>query len=154
MQNRVAALRPLLAGTSAVIDTVDPGYVLRVADDALDALLFERLVAQGRGAGDPALLRQALALWRGPVADGLGGTALARMSAGLAEQRLAALEECIELELAAGLPDTAVDELRRLVAEHPRRERFVGQLVVALARGGQRAEAAAVYQRSARRRPR
>src|ERR687889_345603 len=49
--------------------TRSPGYLLRAGDDEIDAARFERLLNDANAA-DPAraalLLREALALWRGP----------------------------------------------------------------------------------------
>src|SRR6516162_1080808 len=60
-----------------VLVTQDPGYVLRVADDQVDALRFQALarrahgdLAEGRPAAAAAGLADALALWRGdPLAE-------------------------------------------------------------------------------------
>jgi hypothetical protein len=50
---------------------VAAGYAPRVGEDDVHAWRFERLVDQATTAADPderlALLRDALALWRGPV---------------------------------------------------------------------------------------
>ncbi|MGI9609487.1 MAG: AfsR/SARP family transcriptional regulator [Acidimicrobiia bacterium] len=54
-----------------VLLTRSPGYVLAASEDAIDAVQFEKLVAEGRALGetDPAaaslVLGEALALWRG-----------------------------------------------------------------------------------------
>jgi DNA-binding SARP family transcriptional activator/tetratricopeptide (TPR) repeat protein len=154
VQNAVAGLRAVLgrAGAADAIETHETGYLLRVGPDQLDALVFEQLVDRARAAaadgdrgGAAAALRQALGLWRGPVLAGLGGHLAEVRATRLEEKRLAVLEEVIELELAAGAHARLVSELRGLVTEHPLRERFVGQLMVALYRGGRQAEALAAY---------
>jgi DNA-binding SARP family transcriptional activator/tetratricopeptide (TPR) repeat protein len=145
VRNRVAGLRSVLTRKGGFIDTDGDGYRLRVGPGELDAAVFEELAARGRAAGDARLLRDALALWRGPALAGLGGEALGRDAARLEEQRLAVVEECLELELAAGGPDRLVDELAALVAAHPFRERLVGLWMTALYRCGRRAEALAAY---------
>jgi DNA-binding SARP family transcriptional activator/tetratricopeptide (TPR) repeat protein len=159
VQNAVAALRAVLSrvGAADAIVTHGSGYLLRVDPDQLDSLVFERLVERARGladGGDPpgatAALREALALWRGPVLAGLGGQLSELEATRLDEKRLVSLEEVIELELAAGGHARLVSELRALVAEHPLRERFAGQLMVALYRGGRQAEALAAYHDLAR----
>ncbi|MCA1670733.1 MAG: tetratricopeptide repeat protein, partial [Actinobacteria bacterium] len=66
----------------------------------------------------------------------------------LEELRLAATEERIELQMAAGRHADLVGELEALVAQHPLRERFHGQLMLALYRSGRQAEALAAYQRA------
>ncbi|MGC9670434.1 AfsR/SARP family transcriptional regulator [Planosporangium sp. 12N6] len=144
-QNRVATLRSTLSRFGGVIDTGPSGYRLRLGPHELDATLFDDLVDRGRARADPTLLRQALDLWRGPALAGLGGAVLEREAARLEEHRLAVLEECLGLELAAGQHDRVAAELGPLVAEHPLRERLVGQLMVALYRCGRQAEAIDAY---------
>jgi DNA-binding SARP family transcriptional activator/Flp pilus assembly protein TadD len=145
VRNRVAELRGVLTREGGFIDTEGDGYRLRIGPGELDAAVFEELARQGRTAGDARLLRDALARWRGPVLAGLGGAVLSRDAARLEEQRLAVLEECLELELAAGGPDRLVDELAAAVAQHPLRERLVGLWMTALYRCGRRTEALAAY---------
>src|SRR6187200_556976 len=72
VQVHVSRLRKALGDAEAVA-TTPAGYRLRVRRDELDAERFERGVEAGRralGAGSPdqaaVLLREALALWRGP----------------------------------------------------------------------------------------
>ncbi len=145
VQNRVAALRSVLTPAGGFIDTADDGYLLHVRPGELDTHVFDDLVARGRAAGDPAVLRRALGLWRGPALSGLDSPVLAREAAALDEQRLAVVEDCVELELAAGRPAELVDELETLVADHPLRERLVGQLMLALHRSGRSDAALAAY---------
>ena len=145
VRNRISVLRGLLTRHGGLIDTDRAGYRLRVRPGELDAAVFDDLVARGRAAADPVPLRQALALWRGPVLDGLAGTALAAEAAALTERRLVAWEECLELELAAGRHAGLVPELRDLVDRHPTRERLVEQLMVALHRSGRRDGSVAAY---------
>jgi DNA-binding SARP family transcriptional activator/tetratricopeptide (TPR) repeat protein len=145
VRNRVAALRAVLTRFGGFIDTQESGYVLRVGPGELDAEHFDELAARGREARDPATLREALALWRGPVLAGIGSEPLRRAAAALEEKRLVALEECVDLELATGRPAAMVAELRAAVGENPLRERLVGQLMSTLYRVGQRDEALDVY---------
>jgi DNA-binding SARP family transcriptional activator/tetratricopeptide (TPR) repeat protein len=145
VQNRVANLRAVLTRAGGFIDTADSGYLLRVGPGELDAAVFDDLVERGRAAADPAPLRQALALWRGPALSGLGGAVLAGEAAALEERRLAACEDCFDMELAGGRHADLVPEIRALVAAHPVRERLVAQLMTALHRGGRDAEAQEVY---------
>ena len=130
-----------------------PGYLLQVALGQVDRDRFEALVASGYGAGRrkrrggrgcPA--RRARALARTPLADfryqPFAQTEIARLE----ELRLVALESRIEIDLAAGLAAELVGELEALVGAHPLRERFRGQLMLALYRAGRQAQALAVYQ--------
>ena len=132
------------------------GYSLQLDAGQLDADRFEALVAEGRGAmrvGDAriaaARLREALGLWRGPPLADFVYEAFAQSEiARLEESRLAALEERIEAELVLGEHASLVGELEALVREHPLRERFIAQLMLALYRAGRQAEALDVYQRA------
>jgi DNA-binding SARP family transcriptional activator len=132
------------------------GYAVALQAEELDSHRFERLVEQGRAdhaaGGDCVLaLRQALALWRGPAFAGLDGVPMLRERASrLEELRLAALELRIDADLAGGRHAELVPELSALAAEHPLREWFHAQLMLALHRSGRQAEALAAY-REARR---
>jgi tetratricopeptide (TPR) repeat protein len=146
VQNAIGALRTKLIKAGGVIDNTGAGYAVRVGRDELDAVVFDRMVTEARAAGDAKLMRAALARWRGPALAGLGGGGpLARAVAELEEARLAVLEDCLDLELAAGRHESAVAELSALVTDHPLRERLVGQLMTALQRSGRADEAEAVY---------
>ncbi len=146
-RNRVSALRRRLTPGGGFVDTDEAadGYRLRVAPGELDLDRFEDLVEVGRTVGDPSLLRKALALWRGPALAGMDGSCLRRAAGRLDEQRLAAVENCLALQVAGREHGAAVVELAALVAEHPLRERLVGLLMTALAGCGRREEALAVY---------
>jgi YVTN family beta-propeller protein len=136
------------------ISTRPPGYALAVEPEAVDATRFERLVSDARArvvAGDvdgaARLLREALALWRGPALDGVELESAARIEVGrLEELRLAAQMDRIDCELSLGLHEELIAELETLVAEHPLRERLRGQLMLALYRAARQADALRVYQ--------
>src|SRR5829696_9085395 len=59
----------------------------------------------------------------------------------LGELRAVALEHEIEAQLLLGRHEEAIPVLRQLIADHPLRERFRAQLMVALYRSGRQAEA-------------
>ncbi len=130
------------------------GYRLAVAPDELDAMRFERLAAEGRGAlagDDPAtattLLREALEIWRGSALADVADEAYARDEAiRLEELRQGTLEQRVWADLALGRHGEVVEELRALVAEYPLREILWEQLMLALYRCGRQAEALRVYQ--------
>ena len=136
-----------------ILVTAPPGYLLRVAAEAVDLTEFERLVARGRVAlstGDPAraaiALDAALALWRGPVLDDLADEGFVQVEARrLDELRLAAREIRAEAALARGGEPELVPELLTLVNEHPFRERPHALLMRALAGAGRQAEALEVF---------
>ena len=130
-----------------------PGYLLRVAGDDTDALLFEAMVRDGRrafAAGDPegaaSRLTEALGLWYGrPLAD-VPPTPLVEAEAErLGELRLSADELRITAELALGGHDQAVAGLRLLLADHPLREGLWLLLMRALDGAGRHAEALEAY---------
>jgi DNA-binding SARP family transcriptional activator len=129
--------------------TRSPGYVLHVEPSELDSDCFERLVGQARAAAPATAaekLREALALWRGPPLGDLAYEPFARTEiVRLEELRLVALEERIDADLACGRDASLVGELEMLVAEHPLRERFRGQLMLALYRAGRQADALSAY---------
>ena len=159
LQNHVAALRKAIeagngAGPPRTLVTRDPGYLLRVDPERLDLHRFQRLDREGRqalAAGDPAraadLLRQALALWRGPaLADVAASADLAWPElVGVEELQVASTEARIEAELALGRHHELVAELEALVRLYPLREHLHGQLMLALYRSGRQADALAAY---------
>ena len=160
LQGHVSALRKLLEPDRAsgaagrVIVTRGSGYELRLEDDQLDVDRFERLRDEGREAltqeqpGSAAvLLREALALWRGPpLADFVYEPFAQAEIARLEELRVATLEDRVEADLAADRHREVIGELEALVQEHPLRERLRGQLMLALYRAGRQAEALEAYQ--------
>jgi DNA-binding SARP family transcriptional activator len=155
---RVSQLRKALGDDGSLIVTRPPGYVIRIDPACLDLHRFERLLAEGdrglaRGdaAGAASALEQALALWRGPALDDLASEQFAKGPIRrLEELRMAARERLVGAELALGRHATVVSELQELVAEHPLRERLWAHLMLALYRGGRKAEALETY-RTARR---
>jgi YVTN family beta-propeller protein len=136
------------------------GYLLEAEHGRLDVDRFETLVAEGREAlteGNPQLardrLREALALWRGrALADFAYEPFAQREAARLEEDRLAALEDRIDADLALGRHAALVGELDALVREHPLRERLQAQLMLALYRSGRQADALECYRRARRER--
>ena len=159
LRNQVSRLRKVVTPEAADEPRLvarAPGYLLRVEPGELDLDRFEELVSEGRealGAGDPATaavaLRAAEALWSGrPLAD-LEFEPFARVDVErLDELRLAALEDRLDADLALGRHVALVAELEALADEHPYRERFRAQLMLALYRGGRQAEGLEVYRRT------
>ncbi|HEX6345640.1 AfsR/SARP family transcriptional regulator [Umezawaea sp.] len=121
------------------------GYRLDADPEQVDAHLFRTLVARAGETPDAverrAVLGEALALWRGaPMAgiDRLGGPVEA--------QRLAAVEDAVDADLALGHHADAVDLLSGLVEEYPLAERLRVRLMRALAGSGRRPEAMRLFQ--------
>ncbi len=148
LQNYVSRLRKAIG--AELLLSQPAGYVLRVDPERFDLARFERLTAEARGAKPrerAEKLRAALALWRGPALEDLAFEPFARDEVGrLEEARLSALEQRIDADLELGSAGELVGELEQLVAEQPLRERFRGQLMLALYRAGRQAEALAAYQ--------
>ena len=80
LQVLVSQLRKQLAGADAEIVTRGRSYELRMDPDAVDALLFERLLVSGYNGSLQA--REALALWRGPPLDDLADEPFAAHESG------------------------------------------------------------------------
>jgi DNA-binding SARP family transcriptional activator len=154
LQVLVSRLRDALGPGEAQLVTRAPGYVLEVERRELDLYRFEDLLEAAVDAeADVASgkLREALALWRGPALiefsyEGFAQSAIGR----LGELRLVALERRIEADLSMGRHAELVGELDALVAEHPLRERFRLQLMLALYRSGRQAEALDAYKAARR----
>jgi len=141
------------AASHVVVTEPGGGYRLHVEDGSVDAVLFEDLTAKGSAAlegHDPAqavaLFDRALALWRGDVLADLAEFGFVAPIAGrLQELRISALELRIDAELVLGHHGKAVAELDRLVAEHPLRERFHAERILALYRSGRQSDALGAY---------
>src|SRR6266542_2423333 len=93
-----------------------------------------------------------LGMWRGPAFGDLRNVDLLRAQAEhLEELRLDAVAQRIDADLILGEHHQVVNELARLAAEHPLRERFQAQLLLALYRSGRIAEALQAFDRYRRR---
>jgi DNA-binding SARP family transcriptional activator len=159
LRTYVSALRSLLRltapGSSTRVTAGPGGYRVSLAPADLDALVFEELAARGQkalGDSDPPaaarLLHQALGLWRGRVLEDVPpGAEAAAEVARLEELRVGALESWVEARLGLGQHAELATELRPAVAAYPLRERLHGLCMLALYRGGQQAEALAVFRR-------
>jgi predicted ATPase/DNA-binding SARP family transcriptional activator len=151
VQSQVSRLRQVLP---VPLEGQLAGYRLAVDPDDVDAHRFQRLSAWGRealAAGDPAraaeLLRDALALWRGPALVDVGDAPFAGpQTVRLEELRIGAVEDQVEADLALGRHRALVADLGELVAERPLRERLRGQYMRALYGSGRQSEALAAYE--------
>jgi DNA-binding SARP family transcriptional activator/Tfp pilus assembly protein PilF len=151
IRNTIAALRRHLAvagsGDAPVVRSA-AGFMIRVQDGELDADSFDRdvrhartMAEQGQLAQAAEALRSALSRWRGPALAGLECPALDGFATALNEQRLAAVERLIEVDLALGRHNEKIGELATLVREHPSRERLAELHMLALYRAGRRQDA-------------
>ncbi len=137
LQTLVSRARRTLGGAGAVEQSA-AGYRLAVRPDDVDALRFERLVAEGAVA-------EALGLWRGPALADAGEFAepFARR---LEELRFEATVTLLTREIEAGRSAARAGELEALVAEHPLHEKLTGLLMRALVAAGRQADALAAYE--------
>ena len=148
LQNAVGRLRRVLG--SEVLETRSPGYVLHATPEQIDARRFERALSDARRLSAEERresLVSALALWRGSALaefafDDFAQAEIRRLE----ELRLVVVGERIDAELELGLHGDVIGELEALVREHPLRETFCRQRMLALYRAGRQAEALEVYQ--------
>ena len=161
IHSRVSRLRASLAEAGAGRDDVTivthgSSYVLRADPLAVDAHRFRCRVAASAAETDDAtkvsMLRSALELWHGPpLADVATPLVTEQLCRGLEEIQLTALEECLDGELRLGRHGAVIGELVELAAQHPGRQRLLGQLMLALHRAGRSPDALAVYRSASRR---
>ncbi|WP_330270984.1 NB-ARC domain-containing protein [Lentzea sp. NBC_00516] len=138
LQTVVMRLRQSL-GAANCVRTSSHGYLAEVGPGQLDLAEFRRLTARGEH-------HTALELWRGPVLGNVTSESLHRDDVPpLVEEQVVALERRIDEDLAR-TADVLVPELWSLVRQHPLREIFWAQLMLALHRAGRQAEALSAYQ--------
>jgi DNA-binding SARP family transcriptional activator len=146
LQNYVSRLRRKL-GTDRL--RLEPaGYVLQVRPDELDLVRFQQLVQEAERADEAkavSMLSEAVSLWRGPPFPEFQEEPFEQARRRLEDLRLTALERRLELELGLGRQASVLAELKRLVHEHPLREKLYFLLMLALYRDGRQAEALAAF---------
>lgn len=131
-----------------VLVTQQPGYMLSVDAEDIDAARFERAAAEGRSLleTDPAaaslVLGDALSLWRGKALEEFtyehfAGAEIERLE----ELRIAAVEDRVDADLRSGRSRELVGELESLVRQHPFRQRMAGHLMLALHLSGRQGDA-------------
>ena len=134
---------------SRVLVSQPPGYRLVVGAGDLDAARFaalaqegHRLLEAGRPAAAARVLREGLALWRGPALAEVADEGFAQAERNrLEELRVAALEDRLVADLDLGGHAAAVAELEDLAGRYRFRERLTGLLMLALYRSGRQGEA-------------
>ena len=154
LQAKISQLRRALARGEPdgreLVEYQPPGYLLRAADEAVDARQFQDLVRRARATQDPgmraAVLADALQLWRGDAFADFGDQLFTQASiTRLEEERLAALEEQAEARLQLGEHAQLAGELTGLVARYPLRERLRAAQLRALYRAGRPGDALSSY---------
>ncbi|MBB5937936.1 AfsR/SARP family transcriptional regulator [Streptomyces zagrosensis] len=134
------------------IEAVPGGYRIPADVATLDLLRFRALLSQAAAEPDPeaelSALKQALALWQGPLLANVPSDALHRDEVPrLTEERLRATERVCDIQLSLGRSREVLVELWGAARSHPGHERFWAQLIEALYRTGRQAEALAEYRR-------
>ncbi|MDQ0779959.1 DNA-binding SARP family transcriptional activator [Streptomyces aurantiacus] len=133
--------------------TREPGYLLETDPALIDVSRFRELAGTGRAelaAGYPGAAasawRQALGLWSGPVLADLTENEIHWPECEAVDNaRLDVLESCFQAELLLGRHEALLPELTMTARAHPRREKFLQQLMLALYRSGRQTEALAAY---------
>ena len=157
VHNYILRLRRILGKeTGERIRTRGSGYLIDIRDDEMDVPAFGRLHETARSAarsGDwaqtAAILRDALALWRGaPLADIPSQPLHDQWTAHLGEMRLQALEWRIGAGLQLGEHEVVVAELWQLTAAYPFREPLWGLLMLALYRAARQGDALLAFQQA------
>lgn len=146
-------LRKAFEPTDASIETTPTGYVLRVDEDQIDTVRFDRLrqeAAQAVQDNDQRkaveLLREAVALWRGRFLDDIdidrvGGASVISPADSYAD----ALGDLAELELGIGDHRSARDRMRRALPTDPANQKYAELLMRALIAGRDGVGAIRVY---------
>ena len=150
----VSRLRKALCRDGARLERRGTGYCFSIEPGELDVPRFEHLATEGRAAlarhdadGASVQLREALNLWRGPALAEFADEEFAREEAvRLNELKLATLEQRMWADLELGRHGEVVEELQDLANQHPFRETFWEQLMLALYRSGRQADALRSYQ--------
>ena len=153
IRSYIARLRKALDeaddGARRHLETTRAGYRLRTDIGSVDVVEFEQLMDSARGQlehQDPIAavesLRRALNLWRGNAFGDFADEEWVRPETmRLDELRIVAAEDLNEALLACGLAVDVVSATRSQVQQHPLRQRFRQQQVLALYRAGRQAEA-------------
>jgi DNA-binding SARP family transcriptional activator/tetratricopeptide (TPR) repeat protein len=152
LRTYIAQLRKLLwdkKESASRLITRAGGYVLDVRPGEADVELFEDLTGprSDTDAGTAATrLAQALALWRGPAADGTAvGARLAVELTRLADRRIDAALRYVRVAAELGRHGAVIDCLRPLVGEFPLHEELWAQLILAYHRADRQPEGLLAY---------
>ncbi|MGW6688096.1 AfsR/SARP family transcriptional regulator [Streptomyces sp. NPDC054961] len=156
IQGHVSRLRALLTGAGEFgvnLVTQGPSYVFEMPKHLLDAHRFEELARLGKHRERPAeavaMLREALALWRGPALTGtVPSAALTAAAHALEEIRLVAVEDLAEAYGRLGDRAGAAAVLRAEAVAHPLRESLAASLMLALYQAGRQSDALDWYHRT------
>ncbi|OIV35924.1 SARP family transcriptional regulator [Mangrovactinospora gilvigrisea] len=160
IQGHVSKLRTALAGADAEafgveLATRGSAYLLRLPPELIDAHRFGELVALARPREAPSdavpLLREALALWRGPALSGtVTSPPFAAAAHALEERRISAVEALARAYDAKGEHEDAAAVLYDAAVAHPLREGLIAELMLTLYRSGRQSDAIEWFHRTRR----
>jgi DNA-binding SARP family transcriptional activator/tetratricopeptide (TPR) repeat protein len=130
------------------------GYEMRVAEEDIDSLLFQRLVRDAQEAGterrtevEIGCLWDALRLWRGPrPLSNVSSDAFRQETMALQQRHKRAAVRLFDLELARGNHEEILDELIRVSGFYPADRRLCEQLMVAQYRCGHPGDVAEAFE--------
>lgn len=153
LQMSISRLRSALR--DEVIETTPGGYRLCVEEASIDLGRFRahvrrgrRMHALGQHVAAAEAFRQALSEWRGPALSDVRRFDFAeRASRRLEEERLAVVEDSIEVMVESNRYGEAITELTGLVETSSYRERLWELLALALYRSGRQRDALAALDR-------
>ncbi|MET8509016.1 AfsR/SARP family transcriptional regulator, partial [Streptomyces sp. NPDC004787] len=158
VQGHVSRLRALFEQGGAddygvELATRSQAYELRMPDQLLDTHRFEELVqlaGHQKHPGDTVLmLREALALWRGPALTGtVASEPLLVAAQALEETRLVTVEQLAAAYGRLGEHTKAAAVLRAEAAANPLRESLTAALMLSLYRAGHQSDALDCYHRT------
>ncbi|MCJ1678350.1 AfsR/SARP family transcriptional regulator [Streptomyces sp. APSN-46.1] len=161
VQNAISGIRRMLAEHEGAdgrprLATANPGYLLHIDPESVDAVRFRTLAARGRAEltarlpeAASATLSECLGLWRDSVLADLAEAGIRWPAfAQLERERMAVYEDWATAELELGRHYEVAGELDRAAAALPTRERLCRHLMLALYRCGRQSEALAVYRRT------
>jgi DNA-binding SARP family transcriptional activator/tetratricopeptide (TPR) repeat protein len=159
LRSYVRRLRRALGDDATRIVALGSGYLIRAERPEVDVLEFQELCRDARAAsragewaGASAAAVQALGLWRAaPLLDVPSEVLRSEFVPPLERLRLQVLEDRFDAGLRLGHDQELVPQLLGVTAQHPLQERFHAQLMLALARTGQRAQALHAYREVRRR---
>jgi len=156
LRSYIARVRRAVEGHDqrVCVITQSPGYRFECPDELFDIARFEASLADaGRSLsrGDPeaavAAARTAIALWSGPPYSEFDDEPWCQPEAQrLSELRLVASDHLFEAELACGRARDMVPDIEQMAREHPLRESFRAQLMLALYRSGRQPDALRAFQ--------
>ena len=146
LQSHLSRLRRSPSARSARSSLARPATFFRFPDEAIDAGRFELLRERANSSSNPKeaaeLLERALACWRGSAFKSSPSTiGHVRGDASRRASHRSARGAGRGPKLALGAHAPLIGDLEALVTQHPLRERFWQQLIVALYRSGRSAEA-------------